>query len=308
MVEILLATHNSQKYIDQLMDSLLEQTLPDIHILVSDDGSLDDTKNILNRYAKENKNVTVLKNPSVLGGAKENFFRLIEDADAEYILFADHDDVWYPDKAEKTLEVMRCMEKEKGWDVPLLVHTDLEVVDTDLKTIAPSMMKVQKLGKKFCDLNNFLPQNHVTGCTIMVNRALVKKVKYTDIKPIVMHDWWMALIASAFGGIGFLDRSTIKYRQHTENEIGAVDTRDPGYVTERLLGMETMKQRLHDTYRQAEEFYKTYGDELSEKDAQMVRAYAEFSKIGKFARWERLFKFDLFKYGFVRKIGQLLLG
>lgn len=308
MVEILLATHNSRKYLREMMDSLLAQTLEGIRILVSDDGSTDGTKEILREYAGNNPNIVVLENDRPPGGAKENFFYLTGHADAEYVLFADHDDVWLPDKAEETLFVMRKMEEAAGADVPLLVHTDLEVVDEGLKTVAPSMMKAQKLSKTYRTLNRFLPQNHVTGCTVMVNRALLRKIRCTDIGPVIMHDWWMALVASAFGRIGFLDKPTIRYRQHTENQIGAVDTRGPGYVKSNLSDTGRLKKRLYDTYLQAAEFYRTYGDELSERNKKIVRSYAEFSQIGRCARWARLFRYHFFKYGFIRKIGQLFLG
>jgi glycosyltransferase involved in cell wall biosynthesis len=308
MVEILLATHNSEKYIAQLMDSLLTQSLPDIRILISDDGSVDETKNIINSYAENNPNIFILENKFPLGGAKENFFYLMAHAKADYVLFADHDDVWYPDKAAKTMEAMRKLEQQFGTEKPLLVHSDLEVVDENLKTKTLSMMSAQKLSKTFKTLNRFLPQNHVTGCTVMVNKALIKRVAYTSLDPIIMHDWWMALIACAFGGVEFLDEPTIKYRQHPDNEIGAVDTRSPSYVSSRLSNTGTMKKRIKDTYWQAGEFYRTYGSELSEYDAQMVRAYSECLKINKWARIRVLFRFRLFKYGFVRKIGQLILG
>jgi glycosyltransferase involved in cell wall biosynthesis len=308
MIEVLLATHNSEKYLRELMDSLLSQTLSDLRILVSDDGSTDGTKNIIRAYAGKNKNITLLKSNLPLGGAKENFFYLTGHADADYVLFADHDDVWLPNKAADTLAVMLEMEKAAGADTPLLVHTDLMVVDEELHTIAPSMMKAQKLSRTYNTLNRLLSQNHVTGCTVMANRALIGKVKYLDLGPVVMHDWWLALVASAFGRIGFLDKATIQYRQHQENEIGAVDTRSYGYLKTSLKNTERLKKRLFDTYRQAGEFYATYGKDLSEKNALIVRSYAEFEKINSCAKWARLFRFHYFKYGFVRKIGQLILG
>ncbi len=308
MVEILLATHNSEKYLRELLDSLLSQTLPDLCILVSDDGSTDGTMEILREYAGNNKNISLLENSLPLGGAKENFFHLTKHADADYVLFADHDDVWLPNKAEDTLAVMLEMEKESGADTPILVHTDLMVVDERLSLIASSMMESQKLCKTCNTLNRFLPQNHVTGCTMMANRALVRKIRAGDLGLVIMHDWWLALVASAFGRIGFLDQATIKYRQHSKNEIGAVDTRGYDYVKSNLKNTERLKKRLMDTYLQAGEFYETYKNDLSKRNAEIVRSFAEFPKINKFARWARLFGYKYFKYGFIRKIGQLILG
>ncbi len=308
MVDILLATHNSEKYLGELLDSLLSQTYKDIKITISDDASSDKTMDILQSYANENKNITILESSPPKGGAKENFFELIRHADAEYVMFADHDDIWQPDKVDDTLRVMLEMEKSAGKQTPVLVHTDLIVVDEALCTIAPSMMHAQKLNPDFMGLNKMLSQNNVTGCTAMANRALIGMVRYTDIGPVVMHDWWLALIASAFGKIGFLDKPTIQYRQHPENQIGAVDVRGAGYMKKSLSDRAKLKERLKGTYLQAEEFLKTYGDILCEKNEKIVRSYAEFTKINKISRWARLFRFNYFKYGFPRKMGQLILG
>lgn len=308
MVGILLATHNSEKYLGELLDSLLSQTYRDIKIMVSDDASSDNTMQILRSYADQNENITVLEGGSLKGGAKENFFELIRHAKEEYVMFADHDDIWQPSKVGDTLHVMREMEKSVGKQTPVLVHTDLTVVDEQLHTIAPSMMRAQKLNPEYTGLNKILSQNNVTGCTVMTNRALIDTVRYTDMKPIVMHDWWLALIASAFGKIAFLSRPTIKYRQHKENQIGAVDAHGVEYMKNSLSDRDNLKKRLEMTYLQAEEFLKTYGDALDEKNEKIVRSYAEFAKINKFSRWVRLFRFNYFKYGFPRKMGQLILG
>jgi len=307
-IEILLATHNSEKYLGELMDSLLAQTLGNLRILVSDDGSTDGTKDILHSYINKYQNIVLLESSRPPGGAKENFFYLTQNAKAQYILFADHDDVWYPNKAEDTLRLMLDMEAEYGPQTPILVHTDLEVVDDQLNTIALSMIKMQKLNTSYRTLNRLLPQNNVTGCTVMANRALVRLVKCTDISDIIMHDWWMTLIAAAFGKIGFLDRPTIRYRQHPDNEIGAVDAGGSGYIKNRLSDTEKLKGRLRDTYLQAGEFFRTYGDTLSGPDAETVQTYAAFIHINKCAKWAKLFRYKYFKYGFIRKIGQLILG
>ncbi|MEI6100951.1 MAG: glycosyltransferase family 2 protein, partial [Eubacteriales bacterium] len=220
MVDILLATHNSEKYLAELLDSLVGQTYKDIRIIVSDDASTDGTPAILRKYAKNNRYFTILENEMPLGGAKPNFFWLMGHSTGEYILFADYDDVCQFDKVADTLKIMQEAEAKYGKNMPVLAHTDLEVVDEELNTIAPSMMRSQRLSKTFVELNRLLVQNYVTGCSVMINRALLDRVRFGSLGPIVMHDWWVALVASAFGKIVFLDKPTIKYRQHADNQIG----------------------------------------------------------------------------------------
>ena len=308
MVDILLATHNSEKYLRELLDSLFAQTYRDFRIVAGDDGSTDNTIAILREYASLHPDMVILESERPLGGAMQNFFHLIGYANAEYVLFADHDDVWYPAKAEDTLARMREMEKMHGQDTPILVHTDLEVVDENLKTLAPSMMHAQRLSKTFVGLNRLLVQNYVTGCTVMVNAALIRKVKYKSMGSIVMHDWWLALVASAFGAVGFLDKPTIKYRQHGRNEVGAKYVVSAAYVKDNLSHTDRQRQRMINTYLQAGEFYETYKDELPAEKERIVLAYAEFIHLNKLQKWARMIRYNFFKKGLVRKVGQFILG
>lgn len=308
MVDILLATHNSEKYLAELLDSLLGQTYKNIRILVSDDASTDRTLPILRQYIKQHPNIQPIENEEPAGGAKENFFRLMENAQAGYAMFADHDDVWLPDKVADTLALMKEAEAKYGREIPLLAHTDLEVVDAKLKTISPSMMRSQKLNGRNVKLNRLLAQNHVTGCTAMINRALLSRVKTGSLEPVLMHDWWLALTASAFGRIVFLDKATVKYRQHAGNEIGAVDTHSAGYLKNNLSNLDRLRNRIKDTYVQAAAFYDTYWPEFSPENEEIVRAYADCVRLNKFSKWQRLFKYKFFKYGFIRICGQLILG
>lgn len=308
MVEILLATHNSENYLRELLDSLIRQTYVDIRIIASDDGSSDSTNAILKEYAARHHNIKILENTRPLGGAKQNFFNLIGHANAEYVLFADHDDVWYPNKTEDTLARIREMEDKHGKNTPILVHTDLEVVDENLHTVAASLMRVQHLSKTFTRINQLLAQNHVTGCTVMVNAALIKKVKYKSMDHIVMHDWWLALIASSFGKISFIDKPTIKYRQHGGNEVGAKHVANAGYVADNLSNTDRLRERIKNTYLQAGVFYETYKNELPAENERIVRAYAEFIYLNKLQKWAGMIKYGFYKKGFVRKIGQFILG
>jgi hypothetical protein len=122
-----------------------------------------------------------------------------ENSDAKYFMFCDQDDVWNQDKVELTLQKMYEMEKLYK-NTPILVHTDLEVVDENLHTINPSFMKLQNLDEKKNRLNNLLIQNTITGCTVMINRDLAKLCLPMSSNAIV-HDWWVGLVAGYFGKI-----------------------------------------------------------------------------------------------------------
>ena len=168
-----MATYNGSKYISEQFDSLLKQTYSNWKIIVHDDNSQDNTVEIIKIYEKKHPNKIKLIDDNINpGGAKENFSYLLGkiDENYHYLMFCDQDDVWLEDKIELTLGEMKAVEKNKK-DIPILVHTDLKVVDYKLNTIYESMFKSQKLDYRIGDnLQHIAIENVVTGCTIMINK------------------------------------------------------------------------------------------------------------------------------------------
>lgn len=217
-LHILLSTYNGEKYLDDLINSILKQTYKDFVLLVRDDGSTDSTVEKLKKYSLQFPEKIKLCFDAEKLGAARSFLKLINVSSSDYIMFCDQDDVWKPTKVEDTSNLFFEMEHKYGCELPLLVHTDLEVVDAELNTISYSFFEKQKLSLDF-KIEKLIYSNSVTGCTVMINRALVN---YTDTSSdIVMHDWYLALIAAKYGNIAFLPLSTILYRQHDSNTIGA---------------------------------------------------------------------------------------
>lgn len=183
--------------------------------------------------------IKVMRRTEGKGGSKENFWALCQEAvkmDADYFMFCDQDDVWNPDKIEITLKRMQKVEK-KNPKKPVLVHTDLEVVDQNLNSLGASFVRYRALDAKITAINRLLVQNNVTGCTMMINRPLLEKaLKLSNISAIAMHDWWFSLVASLFGEISFIDQATIKYRQHGDNVVGATKVNTPSFILQRLRG------------------------------------------------------------------------
>ena len=137
MIEILLATYNGEKYLEEQLASIENQTYKNWRLRVHDDQSVDATWRILKDFQKKHgeEKVILKKNIPASGGSKNNFIGLIQASDADYMMCCDQDDVWHKDKIEKTYRRMRQMEKRYGKDLPLLVYTDLKVVDSDLNEI-----------------------------------------------------------------------------------------------------------------------------------------------------------------------------
>ena len=295
MVEILLATYNAEMYLREMLDSLYSQDYEDFIITVSDDGSNDSTLNILNEYKERFGKMNILP-PCQNLGAKGNFRRLIENATGDYVMFADHDDKWLPDKISTTLAAMQAA--ECAVDAPILVHTDLYVTDAELNITEKSFVKSQHFNMKRNKFSDFLAQNTVTGCAMMINNKLLRLAKKMP-KDVLMHDWWLALTASAFGKVVFLDTPTILYRQHGDNQVGAIGG---NYVADRKA---TAHSRLNDTYKQAELFYKTYGEELTEEIYETAKAYADCQNANKLRKIHTILKYKTKKQGVVKFLAQL---
>ena len=303
-VAILLATYNGEKYIKEQLDSIIGQSFSDWHLLIHDDGSKDETVKIIKEYEEKFPEKISILEGAPQGGAKKNFFYLMKNVDAPYIMFADQDDVWLKDKVKLSVEKMLEAEKEIGSDKPILVFADLKVVDEKLEVISESMNKFQSLDPKRVKPENLMIQNVVTGCTSLINKKLLElSVKECDLSKVIMHDWWYALIAAEFGKVSYLDEAVILYRQHGDNSVGAKDVNSAEYAINKLKKSDEIKESLKLTRIQAGEFAKTFGL----KDS-LFDEYSKLSEKGKLERLNFYKKYDVKKTNRSRNIGLTIWG
>ncbi len=302
---ILLSTYNGEKYLKEQLDSLFSQTYKNFEIIVRDDGSIDKSINILKNY-----NIKVLDTKENIG-AKRSFSALIEYAlkntNSEYFMFCDQDDIWEHNKIEKTLNNMRLMEKKYG-NIPLLLHTDLEIVNKNLNTIDNSMWSYEHINPKLNSLNRLLMQNTVTGCTTMINRKLAKLVMPIP-KNSIMHDWWIGLVASRFGKIYFLNDITIKYRQHSNNDTGAKKFNYINILKKAkniLYSNELYIIHLQKNILQAKEFLDRYNKKLDKNTKNMLNDFINIENKSFFEKRKIILKYKLLKYGLIRNMGLFL--
>ncbi|WP_019317312.1 glycosyltransferase family 2 protein [Streptococcus mutans] len=215
-VNILMSTYNGQEFIAQQIQSIQKQTFENWNLLIRDDGSSDETPKIIADFAKSDARIRFINADKRENfGVIKNFYTLLKYEKADYYFFSDQDDVWQPQKLELTLA---SVEKENN-QIPLMVYTDLTVVDRDLQVLHDSMIKTQSHHANTSLLEE-LTENTVTGGTMMVNHCLAKQWKqcYDDL---IMHDWYLALLAASLGKLIYLDEITELYRQHESNVLGA---------------------------------------------------------------------------------------
>ncbi len=311
-VTILLAAYKGKEYVGAMIDSILAQDCDDWELILSDDGT--DTETLLAEYAARfPERIHLHVSGRRFGSAQKHFLYLMQQfGTADYLMFCDQDDVWHPDKVRKTLLTMQKAEQEAreetGERLPVLVHTDLRVVDGNLQPIDESFMHYSRLDGCRLALNELLIQNVVTGCTLMINRPLTAlALEGAGQEKMLMHDWWIALCAAAFGRSVYLPEATIDYRQHGGNVVGAKSPLNPAYLKSRLSGG-VIKKALDDTSAQAEAFLAVYGDRLNSEQKELVSAYAKLPSLGKLARLRTYSRYGFWKKDPGRRAAQMIWG
>ena len=247
--EVVMATCNGERFLDQQIASILAQTVLPSRLLVADDCSSDQTLKCLRHWQKQSPVPLELLdlNGSERLGSCRNFEQLLGESVASYVMLSDQDDVWDVDKAERLLQQMVVLEHRFGAEWPLLVHADLRLIDAEGHQIHPSFHRCQGLYPQRDGLFEVGLQNVVTGCALLVNRSAVdRSLPFPD--EVVLHDWWLALVAARAGGLAYLPEPCSSYRQHQANVVGArgwrhqlikrlrdVDVLHPGLAAQRFI-------------------------------------------------------------------------
>ena len=285
-VAILLATYNSERYLQELLDSLINQTTTDFVCYVHDDGSTDTTNDILQAYSKRHPRIFRILEYTPTGSAKANFMSMLQYVVEDYVMFCDHDDVWDKEKIEISLKTIRDIE---GTD-PALVFGDMVVVDETLNIISPSFMEYTGINPYNTSLNMLLVSNVVPGCTTIMNRKLYQIVrKCSDYSHIRMHDQWCAIVAAATGKICFLNRSILLYRQHFDNVKGAGKKKSKVgkvmYIAKRFASLSFLKERNEWHRMMAMQAYEVSLLEEADVNSHMLcEGFYNIQKKGKLSR------------------------
>ena len=213
-VDVLLATYNSNiEYLKKQIDSILNQTYKNIHLIISDDNSSKkEVIEILKEYENKDERITVLKQENNLGYLK-NFEFLLTKSTAEYIAFADHDDIWYENKIEKSLQVL----KEKNVD---LVYCDCKQIDENGQVINESYLEYKNLPIINGKSNILAFSRHIAiGCSCIFTKK-IKEQMLPFSENVMAHDWVNVYLASKQNGVACIEEPLFEYRLHNSNEFG----------------------------------------------------------------------------------------
>lgn len=280
-IHIVCSVHNGELYLREFITSLQAQTVKNWLCWVRDDGSRDGSVTLLNELAATDERLRLLQVTGEQIGVVRSFNEGLQQvpSDARYIMFADQDDVWLPNKIEYTLSAMMLGEEHSS--SPLLVHTDMIVVDETLNEIDDSFWHFARINPEATSLQRLLARNIATGATMMMNRALREKVGQIPAEAAV-HDWWVAIVASAFGNIIAVSTPTMLYRQHGRNAIGARKAGSTAALLDlpaesvRAFGkVSRVRSDIRKAAVQARAFLARFGGLLNDSDSAFLSAYAQ---------------------------------
>jgi len=246
-IAILMATYNGERFIKEQLDSLVGQTSQDWTLYIHDDGSTDNTPQILQQYAESNPNIHVLEYESQRG-AMRNFFSLLQRVDADYYMFCDQDDVWLEKKVATSLAEMKHIESTHPAR-PVIVYTDLHVTDASLNITNPSFWQEICLHPEFINtFDDMAASTAVTGCAMLFNQNAKNAIVFPATHAL-MHDAWITACTLKRGGIIHpIYEKMVLYRQHEANCIGAEDLNNIS-LAYRIRNFKTMQRRNWELYK-----------------------------------------------------------
>lgn len=201
MISVCIATYNGEKYIKEQLDSILLQLDKNDEIVISDDGSSDNTIKLIESY--NDSRIKLFKNS--FKNLILNFEFALNQAKGDYIFLSDQDDVWLRNKVEV------CNKYLDSYDI---VVSNCKVVNEDLKIINDSFFKLNNSKKGL--ISNLVKNSYLGCCLSFRKEVLFKALPFP--KSIPMHDIWLGFVAEIFFKTKFVDEPLILYRRHNKNE------------------------------------------------------------------------------------------
>jgi rhamnosyltransferase len=273
MVTILMATYNGATFLAEQLQSIQMQSYKDWVLIIRDDRSTDNTVSIIQRFAAADGRIKLLDLPGNHGSSVINFSVLFDYAyaqDARYVMFSDQDDIWKVNKIENSLAFIRNQETNAGDSTPLLMYGGVTYVD-EQGTEIPKVLKMPA----HLSLPMLLCENPAYGCTMIMNNALLKQVQHIP-EYVENHDYYLALVACAFGQGVCNEEQLIFYRQHAANASGNVNRSSlSSRIFRYVQNVEHLLPTFTKNLNMVDKFYQQYGKEMGGGKAELVAGYLQ---------------------------------
>lgn len=262
-VQVLLSSYNGQKYIREQLDSIINQKGVEVHCLVRDDGSIDNTVDILREYQKEYENLEVCIEDNI--GYKASFMKLLNmSGEFDFYAFSDQDDVWKDDKLLKAIEKIGELEVDSA----VMYCSNCFVVDTELNHLQMLHTK-----EKIIPSSNVkaLVQGFAHGCTMVLNSSARNLIVRYKTEQEYAHDFWIPIVIFFTGKVIYDENSYILYRQHDNNVFGNESS------FKKIMGLRRQQLKNKSYFsNMILELLNGYGEQLSSKDFAVLKDLYEY--------------------------------
>lgn len=270
---VALCTYNGSKYVGEQLTSILSQTVKPSQIVISDDGSTDSTKEIVESFLGSSGIDYVVVNNKPPHGVTSNFQNAIRLCTQPVVFTSDQDDVWLPTKAEKMIEVLN---KD---DRALLVVSNGELVDENLNSLDCSVWTSLGITDNIVNggdlFHVLLRKCIVTGAAMAFRKELFDEV--VSIPKEWLHDGWLAWLAVSKNGMAFCNEKLFYYRQHTNNVVGMIPYNSfYGHLRHYLDNFKKMEMWREIRYKRYEALYNELADSFSVSQKADIKECTEF--------------------------------
>lgn len=222
-ISVALCTYNGQNFIRQQLDSILSQTHKVDEICIFDDASTDNTYEILQQYQQQHPSVIQIKKNLRNLQCVKNFEQALSACTGEIIFLSDQDDIWVPRKVEEYIAYFKNGPHLNALCSNGYLIDDQEKVTDNIITIWDVPTIIQQHGRPF-DYFNCISYvgNVATGASMAIRKSFLKRILPIPLVDIMLHDEWIALMASMEKGFEIIDKKLFYYRIHTSQQIGIV--------------------------------------------------------------------------------------
>lgn len=275
LVSVVLAAYNGERFLEQQIDSILDQTYPNLELIIVDDCSSDNTPAILNKYVQRDTRVKVFANSQNLGYVR-NFEKGLLLASGDYIAPSDQDDIWMDNKISLLMKEMGDHE---------IVYCNSELIDDNGNSLHKKLSDIKRL-LSFDNCLNYAIGGTAPGHGMIVTKQLIGRC--IPFPTMIPHDYWLAFVATCRMPIKFVDIPLVKYRQHTQNVFGAVKVAEGKRKKQKL----NKEQNLSAIRERMRVLYEKCPLELKQKQVykELLKSYQSFALINNINRMLLFFK------------------
>ena len=286
-----MATYNGAAFVEEQIQSIIDQSYRDWRLLIHDDGSSDETVKILQKWSRSDERIEVIGDDRVRLGVARNFIHLLQYSTAPLCMFCDQDDIWLPSKVEKMVREINQYDSSK----PQVVYSNAFLWSAERGVFSErNTLTYPTTLRQMLFLNT-----GIQGAAAIFN----DKMRELLVRPLdfyAMHDYILLLAGICFGEVHYLHESLMWYRQHSNNLTGNA----PGSISKKLQLMwynKNIPLVSMEHYNGLEAFFEEFNQELETDDRNVVNIFLSLPEKGFLSRVKYIiqYRFQLFDSTFL---------